>query len=170
MLMQINNMLAVDQSRWQAGRLKGERDDCAVSALSCAFDVPYAAVHKLLAEIGRKDGRGTPTSALLTAAYTIAFYQKKKIAVATPTPKVRKLGDWLLRGAHDAAAWLICGLDTADGVPEGHVMALRTDAQRLYNYGPASVDFTVTVLVAIEPAIPMPIFGPEDLAALTEKD
>jgi hypothetical protein len=42
-----------------AAALFGETNDCAVRAIACAFDVPYAKVHAFMKAKGRPDRKGT---------------------------------------------------------------------------------------------------------------
>lgn len=163
MLISIDNMLAVDQARWARGRLSGEKNDCAVSALACAFDMDYSQPHALLARMGRQPRQGTAPVDLIRAAFMICAAQKRDMAVAMPSDAGATLGAWMLRGVHDAAAFLLCGIDTSEGKGEGHVMALRSDIGRLYNYAPASVGFKLTFVVAIDPAPHLKLFKQSDM-------
>ena len=60
----------------EAGKI-GDRNDCAVRAISLACDVPYAEVHALLKKLGRKEGKGTPLIASERAIMELGFRIRK---------------------------------------------------------------------------------------------
>ena len=62
-----------------AARPSGEKNDCAVVALSIFLEVPYAEAHKVLAENGRKPRKGTKRETT-----------EKAILALRPNAKIKK--------------------------------------------------------------------------------
>lgn len=56
----------------EAGKI-GERNDCSVKAISIACEVPYAEVHALLKDLGRKDRAATPIILSRMAVKVLGF-------------------------------------------------------------------------------------------------
>lgn len=57
----------------KASTSAGEANDCAVIAIAAACKVSYKRAHKVLADLGRKDGAGAPMLIILQAAKTLGF-------------------------------------------------------------------------------------------------
>ena len=62
----------------QAAQSKGERGDCAVRAVAALTDTSYEVVHAIMAEKGRKHGRGTPWSTIWATFEELGFKAVKR--------------------------------------------------------------------------------------------
>jgi len=65
-------------AHFYAGQSKGERGDCAVRAVAALTDTSYEVVHAIMAENGRKHGRGTPWSTIWSTFEELGFKAVKR--------------------------------------------------------------------------------------------
>lgn len=100
----------------------GEKNDCAVRALSIAADIPYFQAHSLFRSYGRPDNRGTLNAtidALITENFN--FYR-----VSYPTGDRPLL--WQFAQLHAQGSYLV--------LVRGHAIALREGAVHDWREGP----------------------------------
>jgi hypothetical protein len=73
-----------------ASKLLGENDDCSVKAMSILLDIPYNDAHRVFAEHGRKDRKGTPTAVTRKAydalGFTLTSVSLRDILDSYPSP------------------------------------------------------------------------------------
>lgn len=99
----------------------GEKNDCAVTALSIASGVPYDAARTLMASLGRRPRRPSPGHMILTALTRgLGLEVVDVTAVVRPFPRtVMKAGPVLCRGTYLVKTY-------------GHVLAVKDG--RVYDW------------------------------------
>lgn len=61
-----------------AGAIAGERGDCAVRAIAAATNTPYEKVHAMMAEMGRRNKRGTPWQIIWDTLNALGFVHVRR--------------------------------------------------------------------------------------------
>lgn len=74
-------------------RIKGEKNDCTVYALSLATGVDYLTAHKFMAEKGRKQGQGVRFT--FEQYYSFWRLDNKRIVKLKDAKKYKTIGQWI---------------------------------------------------------------------------